>query len=476
MASTTNLDDDAVNMNLNQTVHIVDSNNGDDISRHGIGTMAAIDADDPAHRMLAATAAPQVTNLDGDRTFFTGLPVFLDFRRDAMVVADNGFGSLTAALELVTASDRLGISTSNRVDLPNGFGTGKNISVDNTVIGTFTSVAGGSLVIAFNTFATPELVKELISSLTYFNTDGIFRGEKTVRITLTDLDDNAADNVVTIVGNTPPSNPSLSVSSVLEGAKAGSEVGTLSALDPDVGDQLTYLLLDNAGGRFAIQGDKLVVKNGVKLDHEQALSHMVKVRVIDKAGTSVDKDFSIDVWDVARENVVGTGDDDIIVGGGGADTFDGGAGNDRLMGNGGADRLIGGLGADTLSGGLGKDVLTGGKGKDYFLFDTRPKGKTNIDRITDFSVKDDTILLDRMVFTKAGKASVMKKGGTVFMTKGAFFVGIEAHDKDDRIIFNKVTGELLYDPDGIGGKAAVAFAKLDKAASLHLTYKDFLLV
>lgn len=100
---------------------------------------------------------------------------------------------------------------------------------------------------------------------------------------------------------------------------------------------------------------------------------------------------------------------DTLDGGAGADSLDGGAGNDRLLGGLGADRLLGGLGndslagaagndvllggpgADTLAGGAGADTLTGGAGADRFVFATGG-GR---DRISDFDVDHDRLLLDR---------------------------------------------------------------------------------
>jgi Ca2+-binding RTX toxin-like protein len=112
--------------------------------------------------------------------------------------------------------------------------------------------------------------------------------------------------------------------------------------------------------------------------------------------------------------------------------------------------------------------LTGNAGKDAFVFDTRPNARTNLDKIVGFSVKDDTILLDNGVFTKIGRDGLLKKG--------AFHIGAAAHDKDDRIIFNKAAGEILYDQDGTGAKAAVVIAKLDNASKLALTFKDFFVI
>ena len=53
--------------------------------------------------------------------------------------------------------------------------------------------------------------------------------------------------------NDAPSAPVLSGSSVIENKPAGTVVGTLSASDPD-GTPLTYTLVDDAGGRFVLDG------------------------------------------------------------------------------------------------------------------------------------------------------------------------------------------------------------------------------
>ena len=58
------------------------------------------------------------------------------------------------------------------------------------------------------------------------------------------------------------------------------------------------------------------------------------------------------------------------------------------------------------------------------------------------------------------------------MSSGAFWIGSQAHDANDRIIYDSSTGALSYDPDGTGSKAAVQFATL--GANLKMTYKDFL--
>ncbi|MDJ0942216.1 MAG: cadherin domain-containing protein, partial [Kiloniellales bacterium] len=94
---------------------------------------------------------------------------------------------------------------------------------------------------------------------------------ETFTIAVTDLPDN------------PPSDLSLSGTSVAENAADGTVVGTASATDPDAGETFTYALTDDAGGRFAIDAatGEITVADGSLLDHEAAASHDVTVRVTD---------------------------------------------------------------------------------------------------------------------------------------------------------------------------------------------------
>ena len=134
---------------------------------------------------------------------------------------------------------------------------------------------------------------------------------------------------------------------------------------------------------------------------------------------------------------------------------------------------LGGLGGnDRLSGGLGNDTLTGGTGQDVFVFDARLSRTNalnrtaNLDRITDFSVADDTIQLSKSVFSHIARKGVL--------TSGAFYTGTAAHDASDRIVYNKHTGALYYDDDGIGAHAAIQIATL--STKLLLTNRDFYVV
>jgi Ca2+-binding RTX toxin-like protein len=144
---------------------------------------------------------------------------------------------------------------------------------------------------------------------------------------------------------------------------------------------------------------------------------------------------------------------------GGHDTIDGGAGNDLIFGQEGNDIIVGGSGNDTLTGGSGNDTLTGGDSNDIFRFNAPSEG---IDDITDFVVTDDKIQLDDAGFAGIGLP------GTLAAT--AFTTGPAATTAAHRIIYDDMTGALLYDPDGNGAELAIKFAELATGLSLTNTH------
>ena len=222
--------------------------------------------------------------------------------------------------------------------------------------------------------------------------------------------------------NEAPENVALTGAAATELAADGTVVGTLSATDQDAEDQVSYRLVDDAGGRFQLNGTTLVVKDGLKLDYEQAQSHTVTVEAKDLAGSITLKTFTIAVGDTNPETTLGSAGNDVFWGGAGNDALSGGAGNDRL------------------SGGLGKDLLNGGLGKDVFIFNTKLNKTSNVDTIKSFSVRDDTMWLDNAIFKKLGSGSASKPGK---LNKDFFSIGTKAKDKNDYIVYDKAKGALL---------------------------------
>ncbi|WP_112662089.1 cadherin domain-containing protein [Microvirga flavescens] len=262
-----------------------------------------------------------------------------------------------------------------------------------------------------------------------------------IRIQVSDKAGASYTKTFIIQVNDSPDEVSLSGNTVLENAAKGTVVGTLRVADRP--DGVTYEVLGDAADSFEVSNGQLVVKNGSDLDYEKDALREVRIKVTDRAGASHEAVLTVHLID-------------------GLDILRGGKGKDVLIGTAGEDRIYGGLGNDTLTGKAGKDV---------FVFNTKPNKKTNLDKITDFDVKDDTIWLDNAVFKKLGKGTETKPGK---LNKKFFTIGDKAKDENDYLIYDKKKGILYYDQDGSGEKAAVEIAKLPK--NLKLTASDFLIV
>ncbi|MET3666561.1 cadherin domain-containing protein [Caulobacter sp. 1776] len=100
----------------------------------------------------------------------------------------------------------------------------------------------------------------------------------------------------------PLTDSDAAANTVAEDAANGTAVVglALSAVDPDVGQVLTYSLLDDAGGRFAIDPATgvVTVADASKLSFETATSHQITVQVSDGTATS-SANFTIEVTNAA---------------------------------------------------------------------------------------------------------------------------------------------------------------------------------
>jgi hypothetical protein len=119
---------------------------------------------------------------------------------------------------------------------------------------------------------------------------------------LTDGDRNSCDDAFfaanPLVPNQAPTAIALNPASVAEGCTAGTLVGTLTTTDPDAGEMFTYTLVTNAGGRFTIVGDRVLVADGARLDYEAATSHTISVQTTDVGGLSFQQELTITLTDV----------------------------------------------------------------------------------------------------------------------------------------------------------------------------------
>ncbi|MDX2198265.1 MAG: cadherin domain-containing protein [Phycisphaerae bacterium] len=222
------------------------------------------------------------------------------------------------------------------------------------------------------------------------NLDHEAAGSHDIQVKVVDSTGNERVETFTIqVGNVNEaiSDLTLSNSSVAENSAAGTVVGNVGVSDPDANESFTYSMVDNAGGRFAINANgQITVASGANLNFEVSTAHDVQVKVVDSAGHERIETFTINVGNVSgsfagtankdtytgtseEDTIAGNGGNDVLRGGAGNDTISGGAGNDNLRGDSGNDLLQGDAGNDTLRGDDGNDVLEGGAGNDNLLGD-----------------------------------------------------------------------------------------------------------
>ncbi|MEP2024748.1 MBG domain-containing protein, partial [Reichenbachiella sp.] len=102
------------------------------------------------------------------------------------------------------------------------------------------------------------------------------------------------------LANRNPTSISLSNSSVDENQSAGTVVGTISAIDPDEGDNATVTLVSGTGSThnasFQIVGNQL--QTAVELDYEAGTTRSIRVRATDNVGGSREQVLTINVSDV----------------------------------------------------------------------------------------------------------------------------------------------------------------------------------
>jgi Ca2+-binding RTX toxin-like protein len=403
-------------------------------------------------------AAPTLTGLSGHFHVREGESVRIDPEGDALI----------SDLEGPIAYLDIDLSGNGMFFVMSNFKLGANFRIlDNfsdqillykdSVVGTINRKFGGDgASIAFNQSATAQMINEFVQNLSYAPGDFIYEENVVVTVTVRDKGYRKAEAVfyVTAENNWTPTKPTLTGGSVVENSAAGTVVGTIKATDAN-GDRISYRLTDDAGGRFRIENDKLVVSGNAPIDFEQATKYTVTMVANDGEQDGLPATFVISVINVPNSKISGT------------------KGKDTLTGT--AER-------DFLYGGLGNDTLTGGGDKDFFVFNAKlgtaeTDRKVNFDKITDFDVAADSIWLDDKIFNNTALKLLGKTASEASpkkLNKKFFTVAEKAKDKDDYIVYNKKTGVISYDPDGAGSKAAIDFAQVKQGLSLK--YENFFVI
>lgn len=202
----------------------------------------------------------------------------------------------------------------------------------------------------------------------------------------------------------------------------------------------------------------------------------IKDRLVERSGEGTDTVYASTSFVMSKGveimfltgtgDLSGTGslDGNTIEGNSGSNLLDGGKGNDTLRGFGGSDVLMGGLGDDSLEGGSAADV---------FRFKLTPRAVDGFDTIVDFSsAEGDSIELAKGAFRGLGKVL-----GPITADQFWSGAGVDTvHDASDRILYNTTTGNLWYDPDGLGAFVPILIAQLGVGSHPALSFTDIHLI
>ena len=158
--------------------------------------------------------------------------------------------------------------------------------------------------VTFNTSGTTTIANRVVieGDLTVKSLSRL-NGENVYVLGNLNLDDTTWSGDAEIINgppNDPPEGISLTSNRIEENAERGSIVGTALARDPDVGDTLSYVMTDNADGRFAVDSEtgEITVASESQLNFEDAFSHQVVIEVTDSVGNSYSETFTIHVDNV----------------------------------------------------------------------------------------------------------------------------------------------------------------------------------
>ena len=91
--------------------------------------------------------------------------------------------------------------------------------------------------------------------------------------------------------------------SIRENSANGTVVDDLAPDVLDPADPGVFTLIDDAGGRFVLDGFQLKVADGSLIDFEAAQSHEVEIRIANNFGATIEKTLNVAVEDVAEQIV-----------------------------------------------------------------------------------------------------------------------------------------------------------------------------
>ena len=276
------VDEDAVNTTSAGTVLATDADAGTIFSSWSIasGNVDAIFGIDASGQISIADNS----NLDFETTQTYTLEIS---------VSD---GTNTSSVETVS------IDVNDINEAPTAIQLSNIIIAENAVVGTEVGTLTASDVDANQTFTYTiadnenfEIVGDKLLSKAVFNF--VNQNSYSVEITVRDqggLNHKQSISIQISNVNKSPTAIQLSNTSIAENSEIGTEVGILTATDPDINQTFTFSLSENK--YFEVDGDRIVSKE--IFDFEDHISYSVKVIVTDQGGLSYDDRFTLHTEDV----------------------------------------------------------------------------------------------------------------------------------------------------------------------------------
>ncbi|WP_413814047.1 cadherin domain-containing protein [Rhizobium sp. Leaf453] len=262
-----------------------------------IGTLSAVDPDGGAVSFALTGAVSDKFEIVGNEL---RLKAGIDFEtahsHDITVRVTDAFGSTTDKTFTINVTD----IDETPVNLALNKTSVAESAAVGTVIGTLSATDPEGCALTYSLGSNPDGKFEIVGTELRLKAGLDYETVKNHPITV--LVKDAAGNTtskdftvkVTNVDEAPIS-VALSKSTVAEGSKLGTTIGTLSAVDPE-GGEVVYSLSSNPDGLFVIVDNKLQVAKPINF--EAAASHTITIEAIDVGGNVTEKTFTIGVTDV----------------------------------------------------------------------------------------------------------------------------------------------------------------------------------
>ncbi len=103
--------------------------------------------------------------------------------------------------------------------------------------------------------------------------------------------------------NTPPTDITLTNTSIAENEEAGMLIGTLASIDANADDQAVFSVI-TGGDYFKVENNQLMSK--VSFDFEEKQSYNITVNVSDGNGGAFNKEFSIEIVNQDDNYLIGS--------------------------------------------------------------------------------------------------------------------------------------------------------------------------